>query len=91
MSTVASTRWASAVIAAPVTVTEVRVLEGPNLYFPHPRIRDIPKCSDSLDAVCRRRHDRQSTRPEGGLSGGLGELLIKRLRGIHLTGVVYGA
>ena len=34
----------------PVTVTEVRVLEGPNLYFPRPAIKIIADCPGYLKA-----------------------------------------
>ena len=34
----------------PVTVTEVRVLEGPNLYFPRPAIKIIADCPGYLSA-----------------------------------------
>ena len=36
--------------SAPVTVTEVRVLEGPNLYFPRPAIKMIADCPGYLSA-----------------------------------------
>jgi cyanophycin synthetase len=36
--------------AEPVTVTEVRVLEGPNLYFPRPAIKVIADCPGYLSA-----------------------------------------
>ncbi len=36
--------------AAPVTVTEVRVLEGPNLYFSRPAIKIIADCPGYLGA-----------------------------------------
>jgi cyanophycin synthetase len=36
--------------ADPVTVTEVRVLEGPNLYFPRPAIKIIADCPGYLNA-----------------------------------------
>jgi cyanophycin synthetase len=36
--------------AVPVTVTEVRVLEGPNLYFPRPAIKIIVDCPGYLSA-----------------------------------------
>jgi len=42
--------------AAPVTVTAVRVLEGPNLYFPRPAVKIIVSCPRYLsaqDAVLR--------------------------------------
>ena len=35
---------------APVTVIEVRVLEGPNLYFPRPAIKVIADCPGYLNA-----------------------------------------
>ena len=35
---------------APVTITEVRVLEGPNLYFPRPAIKIIADCPGYLSA-----------------------------------------
>jgi cyanophycin synthetase len=45
--------------AAPVSVTEVRVLEGPNLYFPRPAIKIIVGCpgylsvdETTLRAIC---------------------------------------
>ena len=36
--------------AAPVTINEVRVLEGPNLYFPRPAIKIIADCPGYLSA-----------------------------------------
>jgi len=36
--------------AVPVTVSEVRVLEGPNLYFPRPAIKIIVDCPGYLSA-----------------------------------------
>jgi len=47
--------------AAPVTVTEVRVLEGPNLYFPRPAIKIVVDAAGylgadegTLGAICTR-------------------------------------
>jgi cyanophycin synthetase len=37
-------------IAAPVTVTEVRVLEGPNLFFPRPAVKITLGCPGYLSA-----------------------------------------
>jgi len=51
MSTAASTRWVNngPMSTAPrVTVSEVRVLEGPNLYFPRPAIKVIVGCPGYL-------------------------------------------
>ena len=36
--------------AVPVTVTQVRVLEGPNLYFPRPAVKIIVSCPGYLSA-----------------------------------------